>query len=89
MALFSKRMRMGEAAVEWCKKNGASTNSPVNIVTALLSMGLVVVLAEAEREAIERGIDRLVGVEDMSADAGTADDAAACMLRELLERTTL
>ena len=89
MALFSKRVRMGEAAVEWCKKNGVSANSPVNIVTALLSMGLVVVLAEAERDAIERGIDRLFGVEDVSAGAGAADDAAVCMLRELLERTTL
>lgn len=89
MPLFSKRMRMGEAAVEWCKDRGASPNSPVNIVTALLSMGLVVVLTDAEREAIERGIDRLVGVEDMSAGAGAADDAAACTLRELIERTTL
>ena len=44
-------------------------------------------LTDEEREAIERGIDSLVGVEDMSAEAGTADDAAACTLRELIERT--
>ena len=43
-------------------------------------------LTDAEREAIERGIDSLLGVEDMSAGAGTADDAAACLLRSLLER---
>ncbi len=43
-------------------------------------------LTEAEREAIGRGIDRLVGVEDISAHAGTADDAAACTLRGLLDR---
>jgi len=43
-------------------------------------------LTDAEREAIERGICSLVGVEDLSADAGTMDDAAACTLRELLER---
>jgi hypothetical protein len=78
---------MSEAAVEWCKEHGASPDSPFNIVTALLSLGLVVVLADEEREAIERGIDSLVGVEDMSAEAGTADDAAACTLRELIERT--
>ena len=44
-------------------------------------------LTDEEREAIERGIDSLVGVQDMSAEAGTADDAAACTLRELIERT--
>lgn len=44
-------------------------------------------LTDEEREAIDRGIDRLVGVDDMSAGAGTADDAAACTLRELIERT--
>jgi hypothetical protein len=43
-------------------------------------------LTAEEREAIERGIDSLLGVEDMSAGAGTADDAAACLLRSLLER---
>jgi hypothetical protein len=43
-------------------------------------------LTDAEREAIERGICSLVGVEDVSADAGLMDDAAACTLRELLER---
>ncbi len=43
-------------------------------------------LTDAEREAIERGIDSLLGVEDMSAGAGTDDDAAACLLRSLLDR---
>jgi hypothetical protein len=43
-------------------------------------------LTDEEREAIERGIDSLVGVEDVSADAGPMDDAAACTLRGLIER---
>jgi hypothetical protein len=43
-------------------------------------------LTDEEREAIERGIDSLVGVEDVSADAGPMDAAAACTLRGLIER---
>ncbi len=43
-------------------------------------------LTDEERGAIERGIGSLVGVEDVSADAGPMDDAAACTLRGLIER---
>lgn len=54
--LFSARWRMSLAAVEWCKENDASPNSPVNIVTALLSLGLVAPkpsLTTEEAEALE------------------------------------
>ena len=43
-------------------------------------------LTAVEREAIERGICSLVGVEDLSPTAGESDDAAACTLRSLLDR---
>lgn len=43
--LFSTRVRMEKAAVEWCRDLGVSP-TPFNIVTALSSLGL---LAEQER----------------------------------------
>ncbi len=53
--LFSERFKMAHAAFEWCRDNNASLSAPVNIVTALFSLGLVVkklTLTDAEREAI-------------------------------------
>jgi hypothetical protein len=44
-------------------------------------------LTDAEREAIERGIGSLDGVEDLSADATEKDTEAVATLRGLLERT--
>ena len=44
------------------------------------------ILTAAEREAVERAIDALHGVEDMSAGACKKDDAAAATLRGLLAR---
>lgn len=85
MPLFSERLRMSEAAVEWCKEQGASPESPVNVVTALLALGLVVVLADEEREAIKSAIQ---WCEDITY-GGPNDEEAAATLRALLERTTL
>ena len=79
--LFSKRLRMGEAAAEWCKERGASPNSPVNIVTALLSMGLVFVLTDDERDAVGDAID------DARQHDNPHDQWVAARLSELLERT--
>ncbi len=53
--LFSERFKMAHAAFEWCRGNNASLSAPVNIVTALFSLGLVVkkpTLTDAEREAL-------------------------------------
>jgi hypothetical protein len=52
--LFSQRSAMAAAAVEWCDSANAAV-CPVNIVTALFSLGLVVkpTLTDEEREAIE------------------------------------
>ena len=44
-ALFSTRVRMEEAAAEWCRNAGVPP-TPFNVVTALSSLGL---LAEQER----------------------------------------
>lgn len=44
-------------------------------------------LTDAEREAVERAIEALLGVEDVSAGACAKDDAAAATLHGLLERT--
>lgn len=44
-------------------------------------------LTDAEREAVDMAIDLLNGVEDVSAGASSRADAAAAMLRGLLERT--
>jgi hypothetical protein len=82
LPLFSKRLRMGEAAVEWCKERGASPTSPLNIVTALLSMGLVVALTDEEREAIEFALDRLRGTLRGNEECDHAES-----LRMLLDRT--
>jgi len=51
--LFSQRSAMAAAAVEWCDSANAAV-CPVNIVTALFSLGLVVkpTLTEEERHAI-------------------------------------
>jgi argininosuccinate synthase len=81
--LFSKRLRMGEAAVEWCKERGASPTSPLNIVTALLSMGLVVALTDEEREAIEMAADDNRYHQDPGGRAAHIERT----LRGLLERT--
>lgn len=78
-------MRMGEAAVEWCKERGASPDSPVNIVTALLSLGLVVVLTDEEREAIKSAIDCC---EDITY-GSEADAESASTLRGLLARCAI
>lgn len=87
--LFSERWRMSLAAVEWCKEHDASPNSPVNIVTALLSLGLVVatpVLTDEEREAITsvtlfyRGSCDYYGAND-------EDKETLATLRRMLERT--
>lgn len=43
-------------------------------------------LTDAEREAVERAIDSLVGVEDTGPSSTRDDDAAACILRSLLDR---
>ena len=43
-------------------------------------------LTDAEREALNRGIDALYGVEDVSDGACRRDDAAARTLLALLER---
>lgn len=43
--LFSTRIRMEEAAAEWCRNAGVPP-TPFNVVTALSSLGL---LAEQER----------------------------------------
>jgi hypothetical protein len=43
-------------------------------------------LTDAEREALNRGIDALCGVEDVSDGACRRDDAAARTLLALLER---
>jgi hypothetical protein len=43
-------------------------------------------LTDAEREAVERAIDRFDGIEDCSAGSGARDDSARCSLRGLLER---
>jgi hypothetical protein len=51
--LFSQRSAMAAAAVEWCDSANAAV-CPVNIVTALFSLGLVVkpTLTEEEQLAI-------------------------------------
>jgi len=54
--LFSERFKMAHAAFEWCRDNNASLSAPVNIVTALFSLGLVVkkpTLTDEEREALK------------------------------------
>ena len=82
--LYSERFKMAHAAWEWCAKNGASVSAPVNIVTALFSLGLVVkkpTLTDAEREAIEAAIDRFRDWVN-----GTDDEEREVALRSLLER---
>jgi len=83
--LFSERLRLSRLAEEWCDSNRAP-HYPLNIVTALFSLGLVSLrptLTDDERTAIQRGIDELDGVMYM----GPVDDAAAiATLRDLLER---
>jgi len=52
--LFSQRSAMAAAAVEWCDSANAAV-CPVNIVTALFSLGLVVkrpTLTDEERTAL-------------------------------------
>lgn len=83
--LFSERFKMAHAAWEWCAENGASVGAPVNIVTALFSLGLVVkkpALTDEEREAIEAAIDRFRDWVN-----GTDDEERAVTLRCLLDRT--
>lgn len=46
-------------------------------------------LTDDERAAIERGLESLDGVEDMSADASRLDAKAAATLRWLLKRTAV
>ena len=78
--LFSERFKMAHAAFEWCAENGASLSAPVNIVTALFSLGLVVQkpkLTDAEREAVSECYEW----------ATVADHRSlAATLRGLLER---
>jgi len=49
---FSRRHAMASEAREWCEENGVPA-SPVNVVTALFSLGLVALPSEAEAE-VER-----------------------------------
>lgn len=83
--LFSERFEMGNAAYEWCATNNAPVSVPVNIVTALFALGLVVkrpVLTDKERRSIEAGI---ANCEDITY-GGPNDEEAAAVLRLLLER---
>jgi hypothetical protein len=54
--IFSERFKMAHAAWEWCAEKGASVSAPVNIVTALFSLGLVVkqpTLTDEERASVK------------------------------------
>ena len=64
----------------------ADQDATLSVCDGNVTVTMDATLTDEEREAIERGICSLVGVEDLSADAGAMDDAAACTLRELLER---
>jgi hypothetical protein len=82
--LFSERSKMAHAAFEWCRDNNASLSAPVNIVTALFSLGLVVkkpTLSDEEREAIACAAESY-------ADNDDDEDCArvAATLRGVIER---
>ena len=84
--IFSERFKMAHAAWEWCAEKGASVSAPVNIVTALFSLGLVVkrpTLSNEEREAI------LLAVEhgENTTSLGPLRPIWTLTLRRLLEQT--
>jgi hypothetical protein len=75
---------MARKAVEWCDAAGAD-RCPLNIVTALFSLGLVAVpptLTDEEREAIEKAIGRELDAEWY----GGPEPDRVLALRGLLER---
>ena len=81
--LFSERLRMSDAAVEWSNKRKVCAG-PFNIVTALFSLGLVAkrpVLTDAETLAIKTA---LVYLKEDPALPGIAEDKES--LRGLLAR---
>lgn len=64
----------------------AEQDATLSVQGGNVTVTMDAMLTDEEREAIERAIDSLVGVEDLSPDASQQDDAAACVLRSLLER---
>ena len=86
--LFSERFKMAHAAFEWCRDNNASLSAPVNIVTALFSLGLVVkkpTLTDEERGALKKVLRRLR--EDYFAGRFADSVEVAAVIDGLLERT--
>jgi hypothetical protein len=37
--VYSERLKLARAALAWCERHGANSHDPVNIITALESMG--------------------------------------------------
>jgi hypothetical protein len=83
--LFSERFKMAHAAFEWCRGNNASLSAPVNIVTALFSLGLVVKKPTLTDE--ERTFLRMVRDTYAMQDDDEVCGMIAASISGLLERT--
>jgi hypothetical protein len=86
--LFSERFKMAHAAFEWCRDNNASLSAPVNIVTALFSLGLVVkkpTLTDEERDALRHAEEATAGMLHVYTDERPGFDISE-KLRGLRER---
>lgn len=65
----------------------ADQDATLSVQGGSVTVTMDATLADAEREAIERSIETLGGVEDLHPTASEADAAAVATLRNLLERT--
>jgi hypothetical protein len=65
----------------------AEQDATLSVCDGAVTVTIDITLTDAEREAVERGIGSLDGVEDLSADATAMEAKAVATLRGLLERT--
>jgi len=65
----------------------AEQDATLSVCDGAVTVQVEATLTKEEREAVERGIGSLDGVEDLSADATAMEAKAVATLRGLLERT--